>query len=337
MLDGGNGSGGALLVVHGAHVHPHVAGDIFQASGANQGVERLNVGQQHGVADTVGQVVETAQLVGHGVHIAQACVVEGHAGQELGIGHLLAGMEILPLMHGGAKVFGNQCDGHHGAGIGDRGGGGGDIGLNGVGQGIHAGSGGETGRLGQHQLGIVDRHQRGNVLVDDGHFHVARFVGDDAEAGHLGGGTGGGVDGDKRQLRLGGAIHPFVILDAATVGGDQRDALGAVVGRAATQRDDAITAVGLDHRQTRFDVAGSGVGFGLIENSAFNAMFSQQGGELGDHADLVEDLVGDDQRLAIAVTLDIGGGLLQTAGTHQVNSGNIELECSHDGLPIVSH
>ncbi|MFM5201574.1 Mor transcription activator family protein [Aeromonas caviae] len=33
-------------------------------------------------------------------------------------------MEILPLMHGGAKVFGNQCDGHHGAGIGDRGSGG---------------------------------------------------------------------------------------------------------------------------------------------------------------------------------------------------------------------
>ena len=93
----------------------------------------------------------------------------------------------------------------------------------------------------------------------------------------------------------------------------------------------------LIHGQTRFDVAGSGVGFGLIENSAFNTMFSQQGGELGDHADLVENFVGDDQRLAIAVTLDIGGSLLQTAGTHQVDCGNIEFECSHDGLPIVSH
>ena len=202
-----------------------------------------------------------------------------------------------------------------------------------MGQSIHTGGGGETSRLGQHQLGIVDRHQRGNVLVDDGHFHVARFVGDDAEAGHLGGGTGGGVDGDKRQLRFGGAIHPLVILDAATVGGDQRDALGAVVGRAATQRDDAVAAVGLDHGQTRFDVVGGGVGFGLIENNAFNAMFSQQGGELGDHADLVENFVGDDQRLAVAVTLDIGGSLLQAAGTHQVDCRNIELECSHDGLP----
>ena len=66
-------------------------------------------------------------------------------------------------------------------------------------------------------------------------------------------------------------------------------------------------------------------------------MFSQQGGELGDHADLVENFVGDDQRLAIAVTLDIGGSLLQAAGTHQVDCRNIELECSHDGLPIISH
>jgi hypothetical protein len=45
------------------------------------------------------------------------------------------------------------------------------------------------------------------VLVDDGHFHLAGFVGD-AETGHLGGGAGGGIDGDERQLRLGGAIHP---------------------------------------------------------------------------------------------------------------------------------
>ncbi len=133
-------------------------------------------------------------------------------------------------MHGGAKVFGNQCDGHHGAGIGDRGGGGGDIGLDGVGQGIHAGGGGEAGGLGQHQFRIVDRHQRRDVLVDDGHFHLTGFVGNDAKTGHLGGGAGGGIDGDERQLRLGGAIHPLVILDAAPIGGYQGDALGAVVG-----------------------------------------------------------------------------------------------------------
>ena len=54
------------------------------------------MGQQHRHCTPRGQVVEAAELVSHGVHIAQACVVEGHAGRELGIGHLLTGMEILP-------------------------------------------------------------------------------------------------------------------------------------------------------------------------------------------------------------------------------------------------
>lgn len=59
------------------------------------------------------------------------------------------------MVNGGAQVLGNQLDGHHGAGIGHRGGDGGDIGFDGVGQGIHAGGGGETGWLGQHQLGSL--------------------------------------------------------------------------------------------------------------------------------------------------------------------------------------
>ncbi|MNE42440.1 hypothetical protein D3C80_1365660 [compost metagenome] len=206
-----------------------------------------------------------------------------------------------------------------------------------MGQGVHAGGGGETGRLGQHQLGVVDRHQRGDMLVDDGHFHLARLVGDDAKTGHLGGGTGRGVDGDERQLRPGGAVHPFIILDAAPVGGHQGDPLGAVMGGAAPQRDDAVAAMGLDHGQTGFDVGHGGVRLGFVENHAFNAMFCQQGGEPGDHAYLAQDLVGDDQRLAKAMTLDVGRRLLQAARPHQVDRGNVELECRHGGLRMISH
>ncbi|MNH24940.1 hypothetical protein D3C79_849000 [compost metagenome] len=175
------------------------------------------------------------------------------------------------------------------------------------------------------------------MLVDDGHLHLTGLVGDDAEAGHLGGGTGRGVDGDERQLWPGGAVHPFVILDAAPVGGHQGDALGAVMGGAATQRDDAVAAMGLDHGQTRFHVVHGGVRPGVVENCAFNAMFCQQAGEPGDHPYLVEDLVGDDQRLAKAMTLDVGRRFLQAARPHQVDRGNVELECRHGGLRMISH
>lgn len=50
-------------------------------------------------------------------------------------------------------------------------------------------------------------------------------------------------------------------------------------------------------------------------------MFCQQGGELGDHAYLVEDLVGDDERFAIAITLDIGCSFLQTARSIRLIAG----------------
>ncbi|MNJ77584.1 hypothetical protein D3C77_751190 [compost metagenome] len=49
---------------------------------------------------------------------------------------------------------------------------------------------------------IVDRQDRSDVLVDNRHFDVARFVGDDTKTRHLGSGTRSGVDRNDRQLRL---------------------------------------------------------------------------------------------------------------------------------------
>ncbi|MNC71131.1 hypothetical protein D3C75_1220160 [compost metagenome] len=61
-------------------------------------------------------------------------------------------------------------------------------------------------------------------------------------------------------------------------------------------------------------------------------MLCQQGSYLSDHADLVEDMIGDDQRLAMAIALDIGCRFLQAARSHQVDRGNVEFECRHGGL-----
>ena len=74
------------------------------------------------------------------------------------------------------------------------------------------------------------------MAVDDGHLHVTRFIGDDAKTGHLAGGAGGGIDGDQGELRLGRAVHAFVVADFAAVGCDEGNAFGAIVRRAAAQR-----------------------------------------------------------------------------------------------------
>jgi hypothetical protein len=66
---------------------------------------------------------------------------------------------------------------------------------------------------------------------------VLGLVGDDAKTRHFAGRAGGGVDRDQRQLRLGRFVHAFVITDVSAVGGNQRNALDAIVRRSASQRN----------------------------------------------------------------------------------------------------
>ncbi|PAV71115.1 hypothetical protein WR25_06561 [Diploscapter pachys] len=123
------------------------------------------------------------------MYIAQRGIVERHAREELGVGHVLPRHQVTAVGNRLAQVGTDQTDGLQRAGIGDRRGGGGHIGLDGVGQGIHA---------------------RGR------------------EAGHLAGGARRGVDRDQRQLRLARAVNALIVADMPAVGGAQRDALGAV-------------------------------------------------------------------------------------------------------------
>ena len=60
------------------------------------------------VAHAVGQVVEAAQLVGHGVDVAQGGVVEGDARQILGVGHLVPGLHVVAVGHRLGQVLGRS-------------------------------------------------------------------------------------------------------------------------------------------------------------------------------------------------------------------------------------
>src|SRR5476649_44964 len=115
------------------------------------------------------------------------------------------------------------------------------------------------------KMAIVNRQQWCHVTVDDGHFHVAGFVGDDTKAGHLTGCARRGIDGNQWHLWLGRLIDTFVVTDMSAIGGAQGNALGTVMGRAPTQGDDEVCAAELELLQTFFDVANSRIWLGTIE------------------------------------------------------------------------
>ncbi|RMO61572.1 hypothetical protein ALQ38_05530 [Pseudomonas marginalis pv. marginalis] len=322
--NGGDGGLGALFVGDALDVGTQRKAHVAQAFGADAGVEALHMGQQHRVAHAVRQVVETAQLVGHGVHETQRRIVEGHAGKELRIRHVFPRDLVAAVAYREAQVGADQFNGLDGAGVGDRCGGGGHVGFDGMGQCIHAGGGGEALGHADHQAWVVDRQQRRDVAVDDGHFHVAGFVGDDAEAGHLTGGAGGGVDGHQWQLWLAGQVDAFVVADMPAVGSAQGDALGAVMGRAAAQGDHKIALALLQQRQAFFDVVHIGVGLGAVIDHRVDVLHRQFLGDHAGHTGLGQARVGDDQRFAKAIVADGDHGFVEAVGAHDVNGGDEE-------------
>lgn len=82
FLDGLDADGRALGVAQALYINAHGFGHVLQAAGRSLAVEALYVRQQYRIAHAVWQVVETAELVRHGVHVAEGGVVEGHAGQQ---------------------------------------------------------------------------------------------------------------------------------------------------------------------------------------------------------------------------------------------------------------
>ena len=83
--------------------------------------------------------------------------------------------------------------------------------------------------FGQHQFRVVDRHQRRDVLVDDGHFHLTgssvmmqkRVISEAVPAVVLMAMSGNCGLAERSTL---------VIPDAAPLAATRNDALGAVVG-----------------------------------------------------------------------------------------------------------
>src|SRR6185369_6455273 len=219
--------------------------------------------------------------------------------------------------NGGAQVLGDKFDRLDGAGVGNRGGYDGDIGLDRVGQGVHAGGCSQGSGLADHQDRIVDGDIRGAAPVDDGHLHMGIGVGDDAEAGHFRGSTGSSVDGQKRRHRLGGFVDTLEVADVAAVTDHEANAFGAVVGAAAPQRHDTVALVLLVNLHAVMNVGVGRVRLGAVEDYRLQAGSFQLALDLVGNTHLGKAGIGYDQQLGSAKCLGLSPGFLGTTDAHQ--------------------
>ena len=224
-------------------------------------------------------------------------------------------------------------DGLDGGCVGEGVGVGGDIGFHRVGQCVHAGGGGEGGGHAHHELRVVDGDGRGDPPVHDAHLHLPCGVGDDAEPGDLRGGAGGGVHGHQGGQGLVGLVHAFIVGDLAAVGGHQANALGAVVGGAAAQGEDAVAAVVVIELLPFHHVGVLGVGFGLAEDGGVYPSVLQDLLDAGRHGVAGQELVGDDHGLAAAQALHQLAGLHHGAFAEHVSAG-YEIVSGHSSFPF---
>ncbi len=154
---------------------------------------------------------------------------------------------LLPRATAPAQVAGDEADRLHGGGVRHRVSVFGDIGLYGVGQGIHPGRRGQGGRFTDHQQRIVDRDRRQVAPADDHKLHFGFGVGQDAVAGDLAGGAGGGVDRDDRRQRVGQGLDSGILVQIALMGGGDADAFAAIVRAAAAHGDDDVALFAAKH------------------------------------------------------------------------------------------
>jgi hypothetical protein len=116
-------------------------------------------------------------------------------------------------------------------------------------------------------------------------------------------------------------------VDLAAVGGQNADALAAVVGAAAAQGDDEVALVVLVDLQSIMNVLVGGVGDRVVVDHAIqSSVLLDDLGDLVGDAGLGDALVRADERLGSAQNLDPSADLLVCPDAHERNRGNEESE-----------
>ena len=189
---------------------------------------------------------------------------------------------------------------------------------------VHAGGGGQSRRHAHHEIGIVNGHAGRTTPVNNSHFDLAGRIGDNAKARHFRGCARSGVHRHIGRERLGGFVHPLIVMDFTAVSGQKTHSLAAVMRTAAAQGHNAVTAFGSVHGKCRVHIFVCGVGHGLIKNGVRHAGGIKNVRNLLENTSLDDTLIRDDERLFAADVLQTAGNLAGTASTHKRDVGDEE-------------
>ena len=156
------------------------------------------------VGDTVRNVVERTELVGHRVHYAEERVGESHTSDRSGVSHLLAGDGIGALLDrgvvAGREIREDRLERTNGETVGivrrkHR-----SVSLKSVGDGVDARGARKAGRRGHLHIGINNRHRRHKLVIGERILSTRRLVGNNGERSYFGASTGRSRDADERRL-----------------------------------------------------------------------------------------------------------------------------------------
>ena len=272
---------------------------LLVADPGRHGVEREHLGQHHGESQPVGQPPAAADRVPEGVDetdTGPAGLAEpGQMGRDEQLG---ARLEVRAVGHRAGQPARDRPDHLEGEPFGERVRVARQERLDRMGHRVDPGRGGRRGWQPDGQRRIEDGPDGTNGRVADVHLPSRDLVGHDPVRVRLGARAGGRRDGDERPTRP--QVCPVVaeVEDVAAVRGVERDDLGRVHRRAATDGDDhrVTKAEPVERRTAQLDRRRAGVRLDPGEQPDLDA------GGLQDRPDPIDDarssnaFVGDDER-----------------------------------------
>ena len=228
------------------------------------------------------RVVQAAERVRDGVHVADARAGEREAGLEGGDHHVLAHLEILAVLIRQLEVIEDELDGLFGKaqallGVIRPA----DVRLDRVRERVHAGGRGRARRQTDGQLRVQNGIQRHELEVHERVLVVRLAVGDDGGDRRLTAGTRRRRDGDDGRHGLADAHDAGHIVAALFRAGDAGGrALGRVHRAAAAEGDKAAAAGFRILRADLLDRVHRGIGLDFTEHFVGHAGVLERGKQL---------------------------------------------------------
>lgn len=94
--------------------------DVAEAVRIADQVELFHIREKDRVADTVREIVHTAELVSHRMDISEGCVIECDTCEILTVSHLIAGLHVNTVCNCLREILGDHRDRHQRCRIGQR-------------------------------------------------------------------------------------------------------------------------------------------------------------------------------------------------------------------------